>query len=135
MSFLAYHRINEHGRVISSKIGTPKQIGYTKLLWHNLIIFSTAMIRKDALGDIKFKKVGHEDWVFWLDFFKRNGDGFGLNDLLVEYRIRSGSVSANKLKAAEYTWLILRESEKIGFLRSAYLFSKYAFATVWKRLK
>jgi teichuronic acid biosynthesis glycosyltransferase TuaG len=135
MSFCAYQRINEQGSIISSIIGVPNNVNYQQLLSHNVIIFSTSMVLKSAIGDLKFKKAGHEDWIFWLDLFKKCGQGYGIKEPLALYRIRDNSVSSNKFKAASYTWKILRENEKIGLLKSMYLFSKYAFATVWKRLK
>ena len=135
MSFFAYKRINEEGKVISSTIHVPFSVNYHKLLSHNVIIFSTSMILKSVIGDLKFKKAGHEDWIFWLDLFKKCGNGYGINKPLAHYRIRNNSVSSNKLKAAGYTWKILRENEKIGLLKSMFYFSKYAFATVLKRLK
>lgn len=135
MTFCAYRRINEEGAIISSIIGVPASVNYHQLLSHNVIIFSTSMVLKSAIGDLKFKKAGHEDWIFWLDLFKKCGHGYGIKEPLALYRIRGNSVSSNKFKAASYTWKILRENEKIGLLKSMYLFSKYAFATVWKRLK
>lgn len=135
MTFCAYHRINEAGEIISRKIAVPKTVSHQQLLAHNVIIFSTSLTLKSAVGDLKFKKAGHEDWIFWLDLFKKYGSGYGINEPLTLYRIRSNSVSSNKLKVIGYTWKILREHEKIGLLKSMYLFSKYAVATVWKRLK
>lgn len=135
MSFCAYNRINEQGDIISKKIEVPFNVNYNQLLSHNVIIFSTSMTLKSAIGDLKFKKAGHEDWIFWLDLFKKCGAGYGINEPLALYRIRNNSVSSNKLKVIGYTWKILRESEKIGLFKSIYLFSKYAFATVLKRLK
>lgn len=135
MSFCAYNRINEEGDIISKKIEVPFNVNYNQLLSHNVIIFSTSMTLKSAIGDLKFKKAGHEDWIFWLDLFKKCGAGYGINEPLALYRIRNNSVSSNKLKVIGYTWKILRESEKIGLFKSIYLFSKYAFATVLKRLK
>ncbi len=135
MTFCAYHRIDEEGKIISAKIEAPYSVNYRQLLSHNVIIFSTSLTLRSAIGDLKFKKAGHEDWIFWLDLFKKSITGYGINDALVWYRIRKGSVSANKLKVIGYTWKILRESEKLGLFESMYLFTKYAFATVWKRLK
>ncbi len=135
MSFCAYQRVNEAGDIISRKIEVPFSVNYNQLLAHNVIIFSTSLTLKSAIGDLKFKKAGHEDWLFWLDLFKKCGKGYGINDPLVLYRIRSNSVSSNKLKVVGYTWKILRKHEKIGLLKSMYLFSKYAFSTVWKRLR
>lgn len=135
MTFCAYQRIDEAGAVISGKIEVPNSVNYKKLLSHNVIIFSTSLTLKSAIGNTRFKKAGHEDWIFWLDIFKKPFNGYGINEVLVEYRIRKGSVSSNKLKVIGFTWKILRESEKLGFFESAYHFAKYAFATVWKRLK
>lgn len=135
MTFCAYHRIDEAGAVISGKIEVPKTVSYRQLLSHNVIIFSTSLTLKSAIGDTRFKKAGHEDWIFWLDIFKKPFSGYGINEVLVQYRIRQGSVSSNKLKVIGFTWKIYRESEKLGFFESAYHFTKYAFSTVWKRLK
>ncbi|WP_316770598.1 glycosyltransferase family 2 protein [Pedobacter frigiditerrae] len=135
MSFCAYNRINEEGKIISKLIEVPKSVNYKQLLSHNVIIFSTSLTLTSAIGELKFKKVGHEDWIFWLDLFKKCGQGYGINEPLALYRIRSNSVSSNKLKVIGFTWKILRESEKLGLMESIYHFTKYAFATVLKRLK
>jgi len=135
MIFCAYNRIDEDGRVISRKIEVPFSVNYKQLLSHNVIIFSTSLTLRSVIGSTRFKKAGHEDWIFWLDIFRKPFNGYGINEPLVLYRIRKGSVSANKLKVIGFTWKILRENEKLGLLKSMYLFTKYAFATVWKRLK
>jgi len=135
MTFCAYNRIDEAGAIISRKIEVPQSVSYRKLLSHNVIIFSTSLTLKTVIGTTRFKKVGHEDWIFWLDIFKKPFIGYGINEPLVLYRIRQGSVSSNKLKVIGFTWKILRESEKLGFFESAYHFTKYAFSTVWKRLR
>ncbi|SOD19615.1 glycosyltransferase family 2 protein [Pedobacter xixiisoli] len=135
MTFCAYNRIDEAGAIISRKIEVPTSVNYRQLLSHNVIIFSTSLTLKTVIGTTRFKKVGHEDWIFWLDIFKKPFSGYGINEPLVLYRIRQGSVSSNKLKVIGFTWKILRESEKLGFFESVYHFTKYAFATVWKRLR
>lgn len=135
MSFCAYNRINEEGKIISKLIEVPDSVNYKQLLSHNVIIFSTSLTLASAIGDLKFKKLGHEDWIFWLDLFKKCGQGYGINEPLALYRIRNNSVSSNKLKVIGFTWKILRESEKLGLIESIYHFTKYAFATVLKRLK
>lgn len=135
MTFCAYKRINEAGDIISRKIQVPFSVNYNQLLYHNVIIFTTSMVLRNTIGDLKFKKVGHEDWVFWLDIFKKSVKGYGINEQLALYRIRKGSVSNNKLRAAGFTWKLLRESQKIGLLKSTYYFSRYAITTVVKYLK
>jgi len=135
MSFFAYKRISEAGEVISKKIEVPFSVTYRQLLSHNVIIFSGSLTLKSVIGDLRFKKLGHEDWIFWLDLFKKCGQGYGINEALILYRIRTNSVSSNKLKVIGFTWRILRDSERLGLFESMYLFTKYAFATVLKRLR
>lgn len=134
MSFCAYNRINEDGDIISRKIEVPFSVNYKQLLSHNVIIFSTSLTLRSVIGSTRFKKAGHEDWIFWLDIFRKPFNGYGINEPLVLYRIRKGSVSANKLKVIGFTWRLIR-NEKLGLLQSMYHFTKYAFATVWKRLR
>jgi len=135
LTFGAYKRIDEDGVVISAKINAPATLNYKQLLSHNVIIFSSSLVLRSAMVDIPFKKVGHEDWVFWLDVLKKGIVGYGINQELILYRIRKGSVSSNKIKVIGFTWKILRESEKLGLFESMYHFTKYAFLTVLKRLK
>lgn len=135
MSFCAYKRIDEAGKVISGTISVPKTVNYRQLLSHNLIIFSTSLTLRNAIGDLRFKKLGHEDWIFWLDLFKKCGTGNGLNEHLALYRIRKNSISSNKFTAIASTWNIFRGHEKFGLPKSIRLFLRYAVFTVLKRLK
>ncbi|MFW0718249.1 glycosyltransferase family 2 protein [Pedobacter sp. N23S346] len=135
MTFCAYNRINEDGAIISGVTPAPFTYSYHQLLSHNIIIFSTSMVLKSAIGDIQFSPAGHEDWIFFLQLFKKCKLGYGINEPLALYRIRKDSLSSNKLKAVVKTWKILRESEKIGLVMSMYYFSRYAVLTVLKRLR
>nr|WP_315422946.1 glycosyltransferase family 2 protein [uncultured Pedobacter sp.] len=135
MTFCAYKRINEDGAIISGVTPAPFSVGYEQLLSHNMIIFSTSMILKGVIGNLEFSKAGHEDWIFFLQLFKKCKLGYGINEPLALYRIRKGSISSNKLKAVVKTWKILRESEKLGLVKSMYHFSKYAVLTILKRLR
>jgi len=135
LTFCAYKRINENGEVISGQVPVPLTVNYDALLAHNVVIFSTSMMLKSAIGDLKFSRAGHEDWIFLLKLLKQCRQGYGINQLLAFYRVRQNSVSANKLKAIGYTWRIFRESEGIGFLQSVILLGRYAISASLKRLR
>ena len=135
LTFCAYKRINEQGKVISGQVPVPHTVDYNALLAHNVVIFSTSMMLKSAIGDLKFSRAGHEDWIFLLKLLKQCRQGYGINQALAYYRVRQNSVSSNKLKAIGYTWKIFRESEGISFLRSAILLGKYAVSASLKRLR
>jgi len=55
---------------------------------------------------------------------------YGLQETLVRYTVRQGSVSANKTTAALFTWKIYRNEEGLSFFRSSYYFAHYAFSAV-----
>lgn len=135
LTFCAYKRINEQGKEISGKVPVPSSVSYQALLAHNVVIFSTSMMLRDAIGELQFSRSGHEDWIFLLQLLKKCGQGYGINQPLAFYRVRQHSVSANKLKAIGYTWKIFRESEGIGFLRSVVLLGRYAVSASLKRLR
>ena len=52
----------------------------------------------------------------------------------VTYRLHRGSLSANKLLAAWYSWKLLRTVERIPVGRSLWLFGRYLFAHLKLRL-
>ena len=135
MTFCAYNRINEEGAIISGVTPAPFSYSYHQLLSHNVIIFSTSMVLKSAIEDLQFSPAGHEDWIFFLQLFKKCTLGYGINEPLALYRIRKDSLSSNKMKAVVKTWKILRESEKLNLVKSMYYFSRYAVLTVLKRLR
>jgi len=135
LTFCAYKRINEQGKEISGQVPVPSSVNYNTLLAHNVVIFSTSMMLKSAIGDLKFSRAGHEDWIFLLQLLKQCGQGYGINQPLAFYRVRQNSVSSNKLKAIGYTWKIFRESEGIGFFRSVILLGRYAVSASLKRLR
>lgn len=135
LTFCAYKRINEQGKVISGQIPVPATVDYRALLAHNVVIFSTSMMLKSVVGDLKFSRAGHEDWIFLLQLLKQCGQGYGINQPLAFYRVRQNSVSSNKLKAIGYTWKIFRESEGLGLFRSVVLLGRYAVSASLKRLR
>ena len=87
------------------------------------------------LGDARFRKVGHEDYVFWLELVRRAGVAARVPhaEPLARYLVRGGSVSANKLRAARWQWRIYRDIEGIGWLRSARLMLHYGWHALRKR--
>ncbi|MCX3264878.1 glycosyltransferase family 2 protein [Pedobacter agri] len=135
LSFCAYQRIDENGNIISRIVPVPQRVDYNKLLAHNVVIFSTSMILRTAIGKLRFSRAGHEDWIFLLKLLKNCGAGHGINLPLALYRVRKNSVSSNKIKAIGYTWRIFRVSEGLNFFRSAVLLARYAVSASLKRLQ
>ena len=74
----------------------------------------------------------HEDYSLWLNILKKVDYAYGIQDVLATYRLRTNSVSRNKLKMAKTQWRFLREVEKLNIFKSIYYFVLYAYNGVRK---
>ncbi len=125
--FTSYDRINEGGRLISTH-HVSKPVSYGDLLKSCVIGCLTAIYDSEKLGKMYMPEIRkRQDFGLWLKILKKVDHAVPLEESLAQYRVRSGSVSANKLVAASYTWSIYRDVEKLDLLQSAYYFSHYAY--------
>lgn len=127
LSCTAYKKIDENGNIVGSTVGVPDRTDYQKLLFTNVIGNLTAMYDVRKLGKVYLPVVAHEDYALWLKILKMGYEAYGLNECLALYRIRSNSVSGNKIKAASYQWKIYRELEKLSLHKSISCFVRYAY--------
>lgn len=133
ISYAPYVRVGEDGKRLS-EVRPPPWIDYAGMLRSNHIGNLTGMYDR-RLGDARFRKVGHEDYVFWLELVRRAGGAACVphQGPLASYLVRDGSVSANKLRAARWQWRIYRDIEGIGWLGSARLMLHYGWHALRKR--
>ncbi|HKE47016.1 MAG TPA: glycosyltransferase family 2 protein [Rhodanobacteraceae bacterium] len=134
VSYTAFERVAEDGRPLSM-VTPPPEVTHADMLKSNHIGNLTGMYERDSADEARFLKVGHEDYVFWLDRVRRAGrairvDGDGP---LAWYLVRGSSVSSNKLRAAGWQWRIYRDIEKLGFLNAVRYMGYYAWHAVGKR--
>jgi len=132
ISFSAYEWINENGNPLNKTIFVKKNINYSDMLNYNHIGCLTAIYDTHQTGKVYFKKIGHEDYIMWLSIIKLGHSATGINNVLAQYRIRTGSVSSNKLKMTKYQWHIYRKIENLGLIKSMYHFMKYTYNGVKK---
>ncbi len=133
IGYAAYRRVDAQGRVLSL-VRPPQRVDYAEMLKSNRIGNLTGMYDR-SLGEARFRRVGHEDYVFWLELVRRAGQALRLPeaDPVADYLVRDGSLSGDKLKAARWQWRIYREIERLGRLRSGWYFAHYAGNAVLKR--
>lgn len=114
-------------------ITTSKKINYKILLRSNQFKIMTVLIKKEAISNLRFPKIKHEDYAFFLDCLKcieysyLYDDGFDSN-----VRIGKVSVSSNKIKSAMWTFRLYFLQEKLGLLKSLYYFCHYAYNALLK---
>lgn len=125
-SFSSYDRIDEEGNFINTH-HVEKPVTYPQLLKSCVIGCLTAVYDTEKLGKMYMPDIRkRQDFGLWLRILKQVDAAYPVPESLAQYRVRSGSVSANKLTAAKYTWSIYRDVEKLGLLRSSYYFAHYA---------
>ena len=126
-SYTAYRKIDELGNTISDVMDVPEKVDYESLLKSNVIGCLTAMYDAEVLGKQYMPDIPkRHDYGLWLKILKLGYEAYGLNECLASYRIRKGSLSRDKLKAALHQWKIYRRHEKIPVFRSLYYFVNYA---------
>lgn len=135
VAFSYYEKINEAGERSGRVIASPAKVTYRQLLKGNVIGCLTGMYDTEKVGKITMEHKGHEDYIMWLNILRKGFCARNTNDVQALYRVRSGSVSANKLKALTWQWQIYRESEKLGLISSAYNFIFYAIKAFVKSIK
>lgn len=115
-------------------VESPPQLTRKMLLQNNWIGMSTAVVRRGTVKAIRFRKLGHEDYDFWLQIFSQGSNILAVrvgDEPLCLYQVGSKSVSSNKLRAACWHWKVLRLHERIYFLRLFY-FLVYALRGITK---
>jgi teichuronic acid biosynthesis glycosyltransferase TuaG len=133
IGYTGYRRFDEDGRILSV-VRPPRRVAYADMLKSNHIGNLTGIYDR-SLGDVRFRRVGHEDYVFWLQLVRTAGvaERVPHAEPLAEYLVRGGSLSADKRKAARWQWNIYRDIEGLGRVRASWYFMHYAVNAVVKR--
>ena len=119
-SFTGFQRVDEAGGEIAL-FGVPERVSYRELLKTNYIGCSTVIYDSAAFGKVEMPLIRkRQDYGLWLRLLKQTDYACGINDVLVQYRVRSGSVSSNKAITSLFTWRVYRELEGLSVFHSAY---------------
>ena len=133
--FSYYEKISEEGVRSDRIVTSPELITYDRLLYSNVIGCLTGMYDTEKVGKIYMRQIGHEDYAMWLEILKKSFVGVNTCDVQALRRVRSGSVSADKFKAARWQWNIYRNVECLGIFKAIRCFVAYAFKGFLKSLK
>ena len=133
VSYCSYQRVAEDGRVLSLVV-PPREVTHAQMLHSNFIGNLTGMYAR-SLGDGEFLRIGHEDYVFWLQMVRRAGRAVRVehDGPLAFYLVREGSVSSNKWRAARWQWRIYREVEGLSRVRATACMLHYLGHALAKR--
>jgi teichuronic acid biosynthesis glycosyltransferase TuaG len=131
-----YKRMSEDGIVGKRAVHIPASTCYKELLKSNVIGCLTAMYDTTATGKAFLPEVTvesfhyFEDYAMWLRIARQLTDRrevfVGVQEPLAIYRLRRGSISHRKWKAAQYTWRVYRRIEGLPLHTAIYYFCHYA---------
>ena len=111
----------------------PPKVTYKDLLKTCSIGCLTAVYDSKKLGKLYMPGIRkRQDYALWLEILKKIDFAYSYNEYLAMYRVKSGSVSSNKLNAARYQWRIYRNVENIGIIKSSFYMLHYTINGILK---
>lgn len=129
----SYEQINEDGDSLIKTIKTKKKTNYNGVLLSCPIGNSTVMYDVKKLGKFVVPNIRkRNDDALWLQILKKEKFIYGMPDVLMKYRVRSNSISSNKIDLIKYHWYLYRKIENISVIRSIFHICFWGFLKVFK---
>lgn len=129
----SYEQIDEENKSLNRVIKTIPKTNYNRLLLDCPVGNSTVMYDMERLGKFKVPNIRkRNDDALWLQILKKEKYIYGMNDVLMKYRIRSNSISSNKLQLIKYHWILYREIENLSIVRSIFHIVMWGIIKVFK---
>ena len=120
-SCTAYKQIDEKGKDLGRVIKAIPKTNYNRLLLDCPVGNSTVMYNAEIMGKFEVPDIRkRNDDALWLTMLKKEKYIYGMNEVLAKYRIRRNSISSNKLDVVKYHWILYRDIEHLGVLRSVF---------------
>lgn len=119
--YAAIEMIDEDGKVIKGKRKVRCTCDYQYLLRNTVIATSSVVVDRKAAGDFRMHlRRGGQDYATWLKLLRNGTVAFGINEVLVRYRVTGNSLSSNKWNSIRQVWEIQTQDEKIPKIRAAF---------------
>lgn len=129
----AYEQMDEDGNSLNRVIKTIDKTDYNRLLLDCPVGNSTVMYNVGVMGKFQVPNIRkRNDDALWLTMLKKEKYIRGMPDMLMRYRIRTNSISSNKLKVIKYHWILYRDIEHLSVFRSVFHICWWCFLKVFK---
>lgn len=120
-SYAAIEMMDERGRTVKGKRSLRESCDYSCLLRSTIIATSSVILDRNLLGDFRMPlRRSGQDYAAWLGLLRDGTTACGINEALVRYRVRSGSLSSGKGKSIRQVWEIQTQEEGIPKGRAAF---------------
>lgn len=131
-SCTAYEKIKEDGEKTGKIVKTVKKIDYNRLLLDCPVGNSTVMYDVKKMGKFEVPLIRkRNDDALWLQMLKKEKYIYGMKDVLMEYRLRTASLSHKKSDLIKYHWYLYRKIEKLSVIRSVFHICVWGFIKVF----
>lgn len=132
--YTAYDCIREDDILLERQIHTIGRVDYGKYLRNTIIGCSTVMLDRNIVGEVVVPDYRtSQDTATWLNLMKKGFVAYDLDQILVHYRVRRNSNSANKFEAARDLWQVYRD-QGLSLPKTLFCFACYVFNAIKKRL-
>lgn len=117
----AYRQISEEGTFLGKIIKTNNKTSYNGVLLNCPVGNSTVIYNVSSLGKFEVPNIKkRNDDALWLKMLKKEKFIYGMDDILMSYRVRKNSISSNKLDLVKYHWYLYRKIEHLSLIRSIF---------------
>lgn len=131
-SFAAIEMIDEDGNLLKSHRHIPKSVDYRFLLKNTAIATSSVLLDRNAFANftMPLRRSG-QDYATWLQLLRNGVVARGIDEVLVQYRVSSNSLSSNKFKSVKQVFDIQTKDENISKIKA----SMNCIAFAWNAFK
>ena len=131
-SCTGYEQIEENGKGKKVAIIPPKKNDYTTMLRLGCSIGNlTVMYNRNVVGEQQVPAIKkRNDFALWLQILHNVTACYGMQEILAKYRLRTQSVSRNKLKLIPYHWHLYHDIEKLSVIKSVWYILCWVFVKI-----
>jgi teichuronic acid biosynthesis glycosyltransferase TuaG len=135
VSYSSYFKMLNDGTKTSRIVAVPEFVSVEMIVRSNYIGCSTAIYDSEIVGKRFMPEIRkRQDYGLWLNIILDGHKAVGVNEPLIYYRIRSKSVSSNKITAAYYHWIVLSRCTDLALYKRFGLFLNYSISGLRKFL-
>jgi glycosyltransferase involved in cell wall biosynthesis len=130
-----YDKIDAQGNKLNVIVKNKPILNYSLLLKHNpgnsTVMYNSYILGKTFIPNIRKRN----DYLMWLKVIKKSSYLYTLPVILSSHRVRSNSLSSNKLNLLKYHWEVYRKHENLSLIKSIYLIMFYSAKTIINKMK
>lgn len=132
--FCAYDTVDAYGNQLKNRLKIKAKVRYKDLMTKTYIGTSTVIYDRNVIGnpEMPIRRTG-QDYAFWLVLLKKS-EAVGINEVLVHYTRRGGSLSKSKLQSLIDVYEVQTKFENINKIIAVIHTAKYFFYAVKKKL-